>query len=269
MIKKELYTFLAALLFYTRISFIKTSKVTEVHFLKSAKYFPFIGWLVGGISAITYFGFATVLPNSVAILICMLTSILITGALHEDGLADVCDGFGGGWNKEKILSIMKDSQIGTYGVVGLLFVFLFKFILLYEIFSSQSHHPIFNNSFSSIIYPLLILITGHSLSRLVSISFMFTHEYVRLEADSKAKYVTQKMKLTTLLFSAVFGILPLLFFDISIFLVLIPMLLIKWLLGRYFTKWIGGYTGDCLGATQQLCEIIFYIFILIRPWRFI
>lgn len=269
MIKKELYTFLAALLFYTRVSFIKSCKVTKEHFLKSSKYFPFVGWFVGGISAVIYFGSSTVLPNSVAILICMLTSILITGALHEDGLADVCDGFGGGWNKERILSIMKDSQIGTYGVVGLLFAFLFKFILLYEIFSSHSHYPIINNSFSSIIYPLLILITAHSLSRFISISFMFTHDYVRLEAESKAKYVTQKMKLTTLLISTVFGIFPLIFFDVSIFLVLIPMLIIKWLLGRYFTKWIGGYTGDCLGATQQICEIIFYLFILIRPWRFI
>lgn len=269
MIKKELYTFFAALLFYTRISFIKSSKVTEEHFLKSAKYFPLVGWLVGGISAITYLGSTSFLPNSVAILICMLTSILITGALHEDGFADVCDGFGGGWNKERILTIMKDSQIGTYGVVGLLFVFLFKFLLLYEIFSSHSKFPITQTSYSTILYPLLILIAAHSLSRFVSISFMKTHQYVRVEAESKAKYVTQKMKLSTLLFSLVFGIFPLIFFDASIFLVFIPMLLIKWLLGRYFTKWIGGYTGDCLGATQQICEVTFYLFILIAPWRFI
>jgi adenosylcobinamide-GDP ribazoletransferase len=113
MIKKEVHTFFAALLFFTRIPCPKNIEVSKEHFEKCSKYLPLIGWIVCGFSAFVYFGSSFILPQSIAILFSMLFSVLLTRGLHEDGLADVCDGFGGGWNKEKILSIMKDSATGV------------------------------------------------------------------------------------------------------------------------------------------------------------
>lgn len=273
MIKKEIHIFFAALVFFTRLPCPKKIKVTQEHFMESSKYFSLMGWIVGGFSALVYFGTSFILPQSVAILFSILLSILLTGGLHEDGLADVCDGFGGGWNKEKILSIMKDSYVGTYGIIGLCFVFLFKFYLLSELFFATTDHnllSIANCQLSIVCYPLFIIIAAHSISRFVAVTFMYTHNYVRENEESKSKNVSQKMSTVSLIVASLFGIIPLfLFNNILVFLILIPLTLTKWLLARYFTKWIGGYTGDCLGATQQISEIVFYVFMLIAPWKYI
>jgi adenosylcobinamide-GDP ribazoletransferase len=255
MLKKELHIFCAALLFFTRIPCFNKFVLTEEHFARSAKYFPLLGWIVGGSSALLYFICMYFLPRSVAITVSMLFSILLTGGLHEDGLADVCDGFGGGWTKDRILVIMKDPATGSYGVIGIVMTLLMKFVILSE--SDPSLIP-------------FLLIAGHTLSRFVALTFMFTHAYVRGDETSKSKNVVQKMNLTSLLVALLFGLAPLfLFRNAFVFLVFIPLLLAKWLLGCYFTKWIGGYTGDCLGATQQVTEIIFYLFMLIAPWNYI
>jgi adenosylcobinamide-GDP ribazoletransferase len=255
MLKKELHIFCAALLFFTRIPCFNKFVLTEEHFARSAKYFPLLGWIVGGSSALLYFICMYFLPRSVAITVSMLFSILLTGGLHEDGLADVCDGFGGGWTKDRILAIMKDSATGVYGVIGIVMILLMKFVILLEFHSS--------------LLPFL-LIAGHTLSRFIAITFMYTHEYVRTDETSKSKNVIQKMDLGSVSIAMVFGLVPLfLFQNAFVFFVCIPLLLVKWLLGRYFTKWIGGYTGDCLGATQQITEIVFYLFMLIAPWNYI
>jgi adenosylcobinamide-GDP ribazoletransferase len=255
MIKKELHIFCAALLFFTRIPCFKNLVLTEEHFAKSAKYFPLLGWIIGGLSALLYFSCLHILPHSIAIVLSMLFSILLTGGLHEDGLADVCDGFGGGWTKDRILAIMKDSATGVYGVIGIVMVLLMKSVILSE--SDPSQIP-------------FLLIAGHAISRFVAITFMYTHAYMRTDETSKSKNVAQKMNLASLLIAMVFGLAPVFLFQNKfVFVVCIPLILTKWLLGRYFTKWIGGYTGDCLGATQQISEIVFYLFMLIAPWNYI
>jgi adenosylcobinamide-GDP ribazoletransferase len=185
----------------------------------------------------------------------MIASILITGAFHEDGFADVCDGFGGGWTKQKILEIMKDSRIGVYGVIGLILILGLKFSLL------------FNMKVQII---LIALVVGHSLSRFAAVSIIFTHNYVRENDDSKAKPLGKKITSAQFLVASVFGLIPLLLFENYIFfLILIPVLLTRLYLTSYFKKWIGGYTGDCLGAAQQVTEIITYLSIIIILWKYI
>lgn len=214
-----------------------------------------MGWIVGGGTALTYVLLSFILPQPIVIIMSILASILLTGGLHEDGLADVCDGFGGGWNKEKILSIMKDSSTGVYGVIGIVMVMLLKFSALSELDASQ--------------IPAL-LIAGHSLSRFTAVTFMYTHQYARAQEQSKSKNIAVKMSFSSLIAAAMFGIFPLFLLKNHVyFLVLIPLSLVKWLLGRYFNKWIDGYTGDCLGAAQQIAEVVFYLFILIAPWKYI
>jgi adenosylcobinamide-GDP ribazoletransferase len=251
--KKEIRIFFTALMFYTRIPCPKWVDHSDEYLNKATRYFPLIGILVGGFSALVFYLSTCILPVSVSLVFALLAGILMTGAFHEDGLADVCDGFGGGWTKEKILVIMKDSRVGAYGVISLVLLFMLKFTLLESI-------PVRNIPF--------VFIAAHALSRFVAATFLFTHVYVRDGADSKIKPVAGKSAPLNFVIAGIFAIVPLfLFKNPYCFLIPVPLFLMKGLLGRYFKKWIGGYTGDCLGATQQICEVLFYICFLV-VWKY-
>lgn len=251
--RRELELFFTALMFFTRLP-IPEIEYSQEKLNASSRYFPLVGILVGALSAIAFMFASLVFPIKIAILISMLASILITGAFHEDGFADTCDGFGGGYTKEKILEIMQDSRIGTFGTVGLVLILGIKFILLSEI--------------PAMIIPIAI-ISGHAISRLMSISLLYSMVYVKPEG--KAKPLSTALPLASLLIASVFGLVPLLLFKkYYILLSLIPLLLTRSYLSYYFRKHIGGYTGDCLGAAQQVTEVVFYIFVyLFAQWKFI
>ncbi len=252
--KKELQIFLTALLFFTRIPCPKWVDHNPEYLKKSTRYLSLIGIIVGSIGALIFFVAHYLFSIEIAILLSMLATIYITGAFHEDGFADVCDGLGGGWTKEKILLIMKDSRLGTYGVIGLILLLAIKFSSLREI--------------PSYFIPIT-LISAHSLSRFISTTLIYTHPYVRGTKDSKTKPVSKNITLNTLIISALFGCIPLLFFKTPlVFLTLIPMYLSKLFLGYKFKKWLGGQTGDCAGAVQQLSEVVFYLS-LITLWKYI
>jgi adenosylcobinamide-GDP ribazoletransferase len=256
----ELRIFFTALMFYTKIPCPAWVDHSEEYLNKATRYFPLIGWIVGGFSALVYFSASFLLPASVSVILSMVASVLITGAFHEDGFADVCDGFGGGWTKEKILLIMKDSRVGAYGVIGLIMILLLKYSLLLD--CPPAFLP-------------FILISAHSLSRFAASTFIYTHKYVRENDDSKIKPVAKGISISFLFIAGIFGLFPLLFtavyFDnYFLLLIMIPVFISKWLLARYFQKWIGGYTGDCLGTTQQVAEVIFYLFsLIILSWKYI
>lgn len=260
--KKELHIFFTCLMFYTRIPCPKNISHDPEYLNKATRYFPFIGWIVGSISFLAFYISSLFLSIETSVILALIASILTTGAFHEDGFADVCDGFGGGWTKEKILMIMKDSAIGAYGAIGLVLLFLLKFKLISESVLLFSNH-------NYLIF--LLFISAHSLSRLAAISIIFTHEYSRDDASSKSKPIAKKHSWKEVLGSFFFGLLPLLAlscFQYKILFVLIPIFLTRHFLARYFQKWIDGYTGDCLGATQQVCEAIYYLSILLI-WKFI
>lgn len=260
--KKELHIFFTCLMFYTRIPCPKNITHHPDYLNKATRYFPFIGWIVGSISFLVFYLLSFFLSTEIAVILAIIASILTTGAFHEDGFADVCDGFGGGWTKEKILMIMKDSAIGAYGAIGLVLLFLLKFKLL-----SESILLFTNN----ILLIFLLFISAHSLSRLAAISIIFTHEYSRDDASSKSKPIAKQYTWKEVFGSFFFGLIPLLvfsYFDLKFLLAIIPVFITRYFLARYFQKWIDGYTGDCLGATQQVCEVIFYLSILFL-WKFI
>jgi adenosylcobinamide-GDP ribazoletransferase len=260
--KKELHIFFTSLMFYTRIPCPKNIDHNPDYLNKATRYFPLIGWIVGSISFLAFYLFSFFLSIEIAVILAIITSILTTGAFHEDGFADVCDGFGGGWTKEKILMIMKDSAIGAYGAIGLVLLFLLKFKLLSESILLFSNH-------SLLIF--LLFISAHSLSRLAAISIIFTHEYSRDDATSKSKPIAKNYTWKEVFGSFFFGLVPLMAlscFNYKILFALIPVFITRSFLARYFQKWIEGYTGDCLGATQQVCEVIYYLSILFL-WKFI
>ena len=110
----------AAFIFFTRLPFWRLRQPAADAFKRVVELWPLTGWLTGGVAALTLWGASTVLPYSLAVILAIGMRMLLTGALHEDGLADFFDGLGGGGrDRERILSIMKDSHIGTYGVLAL------------------------------------------------------------------------------------------------------------------------------------------------------
>ncbi|MEN7547087.1 adenosylcobinamide-GDP ribazoletransferase [Rapidithrix thailandica] len=262
--KHEIRIFFTALMFYTRIPCPSWVGHKEEHINQSTRYFPLIGWIVGGISALVFLAGYFLFDMYTGLALSMAASILTTGAFHEDGFADMCDGFGGGWTKEKILLIMKDSRMGAYGVIGIFLLLLTKFLILAHLFQLQEIHPVF---------VILVFTNAHALSRFAASTFIFTHVYVRDAPDSKAKPVAKQINLSNLMIGGFFVLVPIAMLvyvtqQVEIVAVCLPVYLMKMYLGRYFSKWIGGYTGDCLGATQQLCEIVFYLSLAI-VWKFI
>lgn len=244
-VRREVFAFLGAIRFFTRIPISDAVPHSAEGLNHSARYFPAVGMLVGLLSA-TAFALSNLLySESVCILIAMATSIYLTGAFHEDGLSDMADGLGGGWDKMRILEIMKDSRIGNYGAITIIFALLAKFVIL--------------NAFSTSWIPLL-LISGHAFSRYCSVLIMAGMTYVREDALSKSKPLATQLSLNALLVASVFGLLPLLLLPVAASTISsIAGILITIWLGRKLQKWLGGYTGDCLGATQQLSELAFYL----------
>lgn len=261
--KREISIFFTALMYYTRIPCPGWVGHQESYLHQAIRYLPIVGWIVGLVAGLLYLAGTYLFGAALGILLSMAGSILLTGAFHEDGFADSCDGFGGGWTKERILEIMKDSRVGTYGVVGLILILGVKFFSLQQLVSNNSVQPT---------TLLLLFITAHALSRFVASTFIFTHTYVRLSEDSKAKPVALGVEKYNLGIGAALAFIPLLALTYfagkpSLAIVLVPLYLIKLYLGRYFTKWIGGYTGDSLGATQQVCEVIIYLTFIVL-WKF-
>jgi adenosylcobinamide-GDP ribazoletransferase len=253
--------FFTALMFYTRLPVPRGIDHSEDLLNRSTIFFPFIGWIVGAIGIGAYWLGTILFPPELAVLFSMIATIWVTGAFHEDGFADVCDGFGGGWTAEQILTIMKDSRLGTYGTVGLGLLLAVKFFALKSLLGVEA----FGWAVA------LKYVSAHSLSRLTATAMMRTLLYARLDETSKVKPVAKGISVGQFAIAAGFGLLPLLilsvFTGLWIYLAfLIPLLLVLWRLARFFQKWIGGYTGDCLGATQQLAEVVVYLSFVSLLW---
>lgn len=249
----EFQLVLAALMFYTRLPVPNPVDYSESLLNKSRKYFPLVGILVGICAALVFVVANTIWNPSIATAISMAATILLTGAFHEDGFADSCDGLGGGWTQEQVLTIMKDSRVGTYAVVGLILIVLVKFLSL---FSAAHTLPLL--SFS------LMLIAAHALSRQLSSSIIERYDYVQDIDVSKVKPITDQRlgsagQLLSLGITAAPLIVLALFEPLAVVFAITFSVFAAAVFIRYCQKRIGGYTGDILGATQQICELVFYL----------
>ncbi|QYK03211.1 adenosylcobinamide-GDP ribazoletransferase [Shewanella psychrotolerans] len=251
MMIKELQLFFIAMGFFTRIPMPKWVEVNSERLNQASRYFGAVGIVVGGISALVYVIASELFPSSIAIVLAMIASVLTTGGFHEDGLADTADGFGGGWTLQDKLTIMKDSRVGTYGVLALVFALLLKFVLLSEIALYAPHLVV------------SALIVSHCLSRVLAASLIFSEPYVREDASSKSKPLAQSQTINELAILLITGALALWISRITAALGLCALLLVlRYLLIWGFRRQIGGYTGDTLGAAQQVSELSVYLFIL-------
>lgn len=254
MIKKELQILAHSLMFYTRLPLGRRIDYRSDYMAEAIRYFPFSGWVTGVAGALIFLTAEPFLPLSVSVLLAMSLAIIISGAMHEDGLADSADGLGGGSQKEQILRIMKDSATGTYGLLALIIVLSGKFMLLF--------------SSASLILPLLF-IAGQSVSRYSAAFIMFILPYVSNDTTSKSKDATGHNSLFSFVIMSAIGIAPLLLFFEWRYLLCVPfLLLVNFIFSAFLKKRIGGYTGDCIGAAQQISELLFYLFCAIL-WNFI
>lgn len=215
----------------------------------AARYFPLVGLLVGLVGALVY-GIAVLLfTPAVAVLLSMAATVLLTGAFHEDGFADVCDGFGGGSRREQVLTIMKDSRVGSFAAVGLFLLLTIKFSALEALDNAALVGP--------------ALVVAHALSRLLAVSYLAEYSYVRDDDSSKIKPLATQINGNALRF-AMASTLPLLLLISwwQALLVCVALLLWRYAFGYYMHKRIGGYTGDCLGAAQQVAEVLIYLVLL-------
>ncbi|TAL97656.1 MAG: adenosylcobinamide-GDP ribazoletransferase [Paraburkholderia sp.] len=239
----ELRYFFTALGYFTRVP-VPRWVGYEPHYLNAAaRYFPLVGALVGALGAVVYLAALHVFPVGVAVLLSMAATLLVTGAFHEDGLADCIDAFGGGYTRDDVLRIMHDSRIGAFGAIALVVALALKWQTL------------------SALPPLRaawLMVAAHAASRACAISYLATLDYVR--AEGKAKPVVQRIGAIALMLAGVFGVPWLFWPDWRAGCVAVVVLLVlRFALGRYFVRRIGGYTGDCLGFAQQVFEIAIYL----------
>jgi adenosylcobinamide-GDP ribazoletransferase len=248
----QLRLFFTAVQFFTRLP-IPAWVGFEASWLQhAARYFPLVGCVVAAIAAAVYAAAALVLPAPVAAVLSTCATIWVTGAFHEDGFADTCDGLGGGMTRERALEIMKDSRVGAYGAIGIVCMLAAKLSAL------------------ALLPPHLAvasLFLAHPLSRLAATSLIWRLDYVR--GEGKAKPLAQQMTgaefaiasaTTAIVFAAVLAcgwMRP----AAACAAVLAAQAAALWL-GRLFVRRLGGYTGDCLGAVQQLAETAIYVAVL-------
>lgn len=234
--------FLMAVMFLTRLPVAPLLQYDPALSPGMARFFPLVGWLVGAIAAGLLWICSQVLPVLPAVILATALAILLTGAFHEDGFADMCDAFGGGWEKEQVLTIMKDSRLGTYGTLGLVLILAGKISLLASLPLTAA---------------LGALVAGHVLSRTTATSLLLSLPYVRdTEDPAKAKTPPSDFRASELLFTLMTAAPALLLLPANTWLaVLVSQVLVRSWAAWYYRKRLGGYTGDCLGGAQQLSEL--------------
>ncbi len=246
--RSEFETFVGAIRFFTRLSVPGPFGHDSLTLERAIRYYPAAGLIIGAIAALAFTLCSFVWPKTLAVLAAIVAAVYVTGAIHEDGWSDMADGFGGGWTKERILEIMRDSCVGSFGATALILMLMTRFFTLLEI--------------DSRLIPV-VLIAGHAVSRLCATFVLGALDYAR--TDGKAKAFGNRLGVGELVFATLTAALPLFLFAPQQLLpgLLLAALATLWL-ARLFKRQIGGYTGDCIGAVQQLSEVAFYAGLLIK-----
>jgi adenosylcobinamide-GDP ribazoletransferase len=243
---------LLAIQFLTRLPVPQGLATTEAELGQAAAFFPFVGIIVGALTAGVYMLALRAVSVSVAVFVALAFAAFITSGFHEDGLADTFDGLGGGWTRERALEIMRDSRIGTYGALALIFLVLGKYTSLTEL------RP-------EVVWRWLIV--AHAASRWTVLPLCRWLPYARPEGQGKliAKQITSS---ALVLGSLTFLLTLLLFPWRTTLMVLAVTSGVTFVSGLYYKRRLGGITGDCLGATNQLTELALYLTAHVQSFRY-
>lgn len=238
-LKREVNLLGLAIVCYTRIPAWRVDYTPEAA-REAARYMPLVGALVGAVGLPLYWLLHDLLqmPQPVAVIPMLAASIIVTGAFHEDGFSDFIDGFGGGTTRERVLEIMKDSHAGAFGMIGTVMQLMLKVACL-----------------SYLTSPMLAMVVMCSSARAVPLILMVTSTYARKENSklSRETYVTTR---TSLAIGVITGLLTLLLLGwVAALAILAVYALLLLFVDRVSKRRIGGYTGDVLGALEQMCEM--------------
>ena len=258
MIHREVNLFWIALGFFTRIPMPASVEFSQAQLNRAIRYFPLVGWLIGGLSALAYLGLSLLFPPALAIALTMVVGLLLTGCFHEDGLADTCDGLGGGWTIEQKLTIMKDWRLGTYGAAGLWAALTLKFAALFSLAEATPGW-----------IPALALLLAHPLSRVIPVVLIQVLPYVAAAETSKSKPLAESSSMrdaVIALWLAAPAVALLFCLELSSgvsgtqLALTVSLVLLAWgmvaMIGS--RRQLGGITGDVLGAVQQIGELLVY-----------
>ena len=241
--------FLNALRFMTIFPVPSSDTATAPDWLsRCAKYFPAVGICIGLVSAVVLLLAGSIWSPVIAALLAVAASLVVSGALHEDGLADTADGFGGGWSVEKRLAIMKDSRIGAYGALALMFGVALRVTALAEL-------PLWTGAAA--------LIAAHAAARITPAFVMNALPYAGDTAAMKVSYADAPVSTNDMGFALIVVACALVPLTLISFLSMISGLVLGAILAAAMALWarklIDGYTGDVLGAIEQLFEIGFLL----------
>ena len=244
----ELRLFFIALQFFTRVPVPRAVGFEPEWLNQSARYFPVVGAVVGAVAVAVWWAASRVFPSSLAVGLSMAATVYLTGAFHEDGFADTCDGLGGAVSRERALAIMKDSRIGAYGAIGLVLMLGLKAVTL-----------------AAMQAPLIIaaMLFAHTASRAAAASLIRWLPYAGDIEHAKAKPLAQRISAAGLCaaWAWVAALLAALALAEPGWLVPLGVAALgvvfgAWACARWLRARLGGYTGDTLGATQQITELI-------------
>lgn len=249
-------TAFAAFIFFTRLPFWRLHQPPQHCYKHVVEYWPLTGWITGGLMGATVYFVGQHASLTLAVLLAIALRMLVTGALHEDGLTDFFDGFGGGGNdRKRILDIMKDSRIGTYGVLGL------GMYLALLVASMTSLEP-------SML--ALIMVAADPFCKMLSAQIIMFLPYARNEEEAKAKTVYVRYNVGAGIRLAIAGLLPMAglgYVTVEYYGMQMSQLQIAislpclcfYALYMLMNKKLHGYTGDCCGALFLLVELSFYL----------
>jgi adenosylcobinamide-GDP ribazoletransferase len=248
--------FLVAMQFLTRVPVPAASAFQAGWLSASLRFFPLVGGLVGLANVTIWWLSSHWFPRPIAVGLMLAASLLITGAFHEDGFADTCDGLGGGNTRERALAIMKDSRIGAFGALGLMVLVGLKWSALVALPSAAFW---------------LIVVASHVVSRWCSIGLVCTLQYARADGEGKSRQFDGGLSFPQWLLSGAIGMaavaIPAIWPGMAMSSALATAAAVgfaaaavtAFVAASYFKHRIGGYTGDCLGAAQQACELMFLL----------
>lgn len=244
--------FLTALMLLTRLPVGRWCRYSQESVAASVCYFPLVGALVGAIGAAVLCLGLQILPLKITVLLGMLATVALTGAFHEDGLADAADGLLGGSTSLRRLEIMKDSRLGSYGAIALCFSLGAKFLLMEALLSRSLGFAVAGG------------VAAHCLGRCGAVGVLNLLPHVGTDQGKAQPYcrrLSQSQLLATLLPPA---LVILVFFETAAVPAIGATALIVFLSAEFFRRRIGGITGDCLGATVQITELVVLTVLLTR-----
>ena len=248
----ELRLFFIALQFLTRVPVPRWVGFEPGWLNDSARHFPAVGLCVGAVAALVLWAAAHAWTAWIAVLLSIGATLWLTGAFHEDGLADTADGLGGAVSRERALEIMKDSRIGTYGAVALLLVLALK--------GAALHAMALRDFFAA----LAALPLAHAWSRAASVLLLAALRYGGDAEHAKAKPMAQQVSgqslLTALVWALLAGAMACVAWSAATLLAAaLAAAVTTAVMARWLWLRLGGFTGDTLGATQQVVEVVVYL----------